>query len=770
MMQRKMGIFWQCFGPYHYARLKTLQNTVTDWSIVPIEVSENSSTYPWAPKLPFDKGVITLFPGAIAEDICPIKLYLVLVRFILKNKLQVLFVPSYWPAYSLAASIASLSCNVPVVVMTDSHSESGRNEWLKIAAKRIIISLYSSAFVAGSVHYSYLRQLGVPSWKIFDGYDAIDNEYFATYAFKARSNIEEVRKKHSLPTRFILSVGRFVAKKNLFTIIRAYSAVCRSGNINGHHLVFVGAGPERVEMERIAIELGLKILDHSCRGFEAVDEEWMPTIHFYPFTQIENLPEYYALATCFVLASTVEEWGLVVNEAMACSCPVLVSNTVGAAHDLVIHERTGYRFCPRKPKELADALVRICSDLGIANYLGINSRNLIAEWSLTRFSNGCVAAANVAVNIELAREVNKTYSNRALYLIQSVLPSYRKDVFVSLAESLGSNFELYAGNHYFNTNIGSITDKFRWWIPTCNLYLLKRRFLWQSNVIRLCFVRGVVVFELNPRILSSWLILFVRHLLQRPIVAWGHVDSRFPRSFIRVFLRRTMVNISDAIIVYNEEESKKVIARYPEKPVFVAPNASIVASRFQLQKSSCENLNSILYVGRLDSDKKPLFLLNGFLLARHLLPPDVKLFFIGEGDQMVVLQKIVYDLGLVERVFFIGAVHSIGDLSLYYKNAFCSVSPGYSGLSIIQSLSNGVPMLIGDNEPHSPEIHTDVARRYLELFKSDSVQSLADAIFKMWQSRLSWLSKRSEISEATLKQYCVEKMVEGVLRVMETSL
>ena len=58
-------------------------------------------------------------------------------------------------------------------------------------------------------------------------------------------------------------------------------------------------------------------------------------VYFYGFRQIEENPVFYALAEAFVLPSLKEEWGLVVNEAMAAGLPVIVSRTAGCAEDLV---------------------------------------------------------------------------------------------------------------------------------------------------------------------------------------------------------------------------------------------------------------------------------------------------------------------------------------------------------------------------------------------------------------------------------------------------
>ncbi len=74
------------------------------------------------------------------------------------------------------------------------------------------------------------------------------------------------------------------------------------------------------------------------------------------FKPYDELPVYYALANAFVHASTSEQWGLVVNEAIATGLPVIVSNRCGCAPELV--NGNGFTFDPTNEDELTDAAVR----------------------------------------------------------------------------------------------------------------------------------------------------------------------------------------------------------------------------------------------------------------------------------------------------------------------------------------------------------------------------------------------------------------------------
>src|SRR5690606_4192967 len=187
-----------------------------------------------------------------------------------------------------------------------------------------------------------------------------------------------------------------------------------------HDLVLVGSGEEETALRNLANELGLTIANHlHCDAPSdpaRVPEPEMvaagnsdslppystsqsanhtPTVHFYGFRQIDQNPIFYALATAFILPSTTEEWGLVINEAMASGLPVIASNRLGCAEDLVADGINGYTFNPDSEEELADALEKI-ADPETASNFGKNSLARIQHWGCDRFATGALKAAAAA--------------------------------------------------------------------------------------------------------------------------------------------------------------------------------------------------------------------------------------------------------------------------------------------------------------------------------------------------------------------------------------
>ena len=127
-------------------------------------------------------------------------------------------------------------------------------------------------------------------------------------------------------------------------MLEAY-ALYRARTADDHwRLVITGDGKLRPSLMRRIDELGMAG-DVLLPGFKQYDE----------------LPIYYGLASAFVHASTTEQWGLVVNEAMAAGLPVLVSNRCGCAPDLVQDGVNGFTFDPYDVDRLAELMLKVSS-------------------------------------------------------------------------------------------------------------------------------------------------------------------------------------------------------------------------------------------------------------------------------------------------------------------------------------------------------------------------------------------------------------------------
>ena len=268
------------------------------------------------------------------------------------------------------------------MLLSDSVKGNMKRVWWKEAYKKYLVRNCQSAFVAGTPQARYVAQLGIPEEKVFQpGSCSIDNDYWEAASAKARAGQGQLRNDYDLPEKYFLCVARFIDCKNLPFLLDSYAQYCRESD-EPWGLVLCGSGELEPSLRRQADKLQLG------------------DIRFVGFRQVGDLPVYYGLASAFVLASSVIEcWGLVVNEAMACGLPVLVSNQVGSAEDLVVDGVNGFEFDPFLVSDLSQKMQMLAEDEELADQMGTESRRLIDAHSCEVAAQnlwGAVSAARAA--------------------------------------------------------------------------------------------------------------------------------------------------------------------------------------------------------------------------------------------------------------------------------------------------------------------------------------------------------------------------------------
>ena len=369
-----IAVIWHRFGPYHLARLAAC---ATQFPVVGIEMSGADLTYAWrteAGAVPFRR--LTVFPDMDCSSLDN-RMVAKQVQAVLDQlRPAAVAIPSWGAPYSLGALAWCLRTGTPSIVMVDSNPQDKPRNSLKEWLKRRIVSCFGAGLVCKP---DYLATLGMPPEAIRIGYNVVDNRYFSEGAAALRGTAAELRRARNLPRPFLLVVARFIPKKNLATLLEGFNLFTRTAKGSELDLVLLGDGPLRPDLEQQVARLGLA-----------------SRVHFPGFAQYDELPAWYAMASALVLPSTVEQWGLVVNEAMAAGLPVLVSHHCGCAEVLVEDGRNGWRFDPAEPAGIARCLSRFAAlpDGGAA--FGARSRELIAAWTPLRFAHELAQAAAIA--------------------------------------------------------------------------------------------------------------------------------------------------------------------------------------------------------------------------------------------------------------------------------------------------------------------------------------------------------------------------------------
>jgi glycosyltransferase involved in cell wall biosynthesis len=133
-------------------------------------------------------------------------------------------------------------------------------------------------------------------------------------------------------------------------------------------------------------------LDAELREAAAAHPEL--TVHFPGFFNQSALPRLFATCDAFALPSENEPWGLIVNEAMCASLPIIASREIGSVRDLVEDGVNGAVFDAKDVVGLADAIARVHADWTGARAMGPASLARIRDWGYARCLKGIEAAIN----------------------------------------------------------------------------------------------------------------------------------------------------------------------------------------------------------------------------------------------------------------------------------------------------------------------------------------------------------------------------------------
>jgi 1,2-diacylglycerol 3-alpha-glucosyltransferase len=378
-----VAVVFHHIGPYHHARLNA---TADRLSVTGIEWSGKGYDAWGTAAMPARYHKVSLFPEATNHSPGRAELRHALWSALEQTNPDVVAVNGWNNFGSVIAANCCLRRRIPMIVTSESSRQDEPRTWWKEAIKRRIVGLYSAALVGGQRHVEYLVELGMPRERVFTGYDVVDNDYFGRRTAEIRNAKFELRNKHGLPENYFLASARFIEKKNLPKLVGAYAEYRRQSGENAMwDLMLLGDGPLRETLNTQLSTLNLN--EH---------------VHLPGFKQYDELPVYYALANAFVHASTTEQWGLVVNEAIASGLPVIVSNRCGCAPELV--NGNGFTFDPTNEHELTARLLEMASlSDEERKHLGDNSFRIAANFAPERFGEGLERAASVAMGVPQKR-------------------------------------------------------------------------------------------------------------------------------------------------------------------------------------------------------------------------------------------------------------------------------------------------------------------------------------------------------------------------------
>lgn len=299
-----------------------------------------------------------------------------IIKELQKNQYDAIWIHGYATLSNLLAFLGAWLCKTPILFRGESHLQNNRPLWRSAVKSGILPLLFKgvSAFLPiGSLNRAYYQYYGVPNEKMFLTPYAVDNEFFSDRFRTLNGKREQLKKEMGMAVDLpvILFASKMIPRKRPMDLLKAYVKI--QERIDAA-LVLVGDGIERTVLEAYA-------KDHNLKN-----------VYFTGFKNQTELPCYFAIADLFVLPSIDEPWGLIINEAMNFGLPVVTTEVVGSAPDLVKNGRNGFTYPVGDIDKLVNCLSKLLLQPGLRESMGECSLERIAEWSFKEDVEGISAA------------------------------------------------------------------------------------------------------------------------------------------------------------------------------------------------------------------------------------------------------------------------------------------------------------------------------------------------------------------------------------------
>jgi glycosyltransferase involved in cell wall biosynthesis len=268
--------------------------------------------------------------------------------------------------YDLASWAILLYCKIKrikTVLSNESTAGDHSRNSIKEFIKSLIIKQFNGFFNFGTLSKDYLLSLGGKPEQMLVNRNCVDNLAIRNIYEKAIINRVGEQNRLGLSAKNFIFVGRLIDYKNIFRLLEAFEIAQNSSN-QDWGLIILGDGEQKSYLQNFVLEKGIQ------------------KVSFHQGVSWKQVPEYLALSDVLVLPSYSEPWGLVVNEAMACGLPVLVSEKCGCAIDLVKNGENGFTFSPENLEELTNLLRKFMKmNEDSLNKMGRVSEKIIQDYS-----------------------------------------------------------------------------------------------------------------------------------------------------------------------------------------------------------------------------------------------------------------------------------------------------------------------------------------------------------------------------------------------------
>lgn len=370
-----IALVWTQFSPYHIDRIEAAAAVCGgDHQVLACEIATTSATYAWDPSGDV-RGArkITLFPGQSYDRIAWPRRFLALAKALRRARTVFIGVSCAEPDI-IALSWWLKLTGKRVIMMNESKFDDRPRRAGFEFLKSLVLAPYHAAIVGGPRHTDFLRYLGFRRREVIEGYDCVGLD-----RVRALGAHPPAPDGPAYAARPFVFVGRLVPKKNVLTLIDAFASYVSLAGDAARRLVIVGGGPEDAAVRERIRQAGVSAL---------VD---MPG-----FLQADGVAAALSGAVALILPSREEQWGLVVNEALAFHLPVIVSSNVGARDRLVHNLINGFVIEPDGVEGFARAMLALGHDEALWRRMVAESAKLQDLADAPRFAQAVATMAGKA--------------------------------------------------------------------------------------------------------------------------------------------------------------------------------------------------------------------------------------------------------------------------------------------------------------------------------------------------------------------------------------
>ena len=294
------------------------------------------------------------------------------VRCILRQRYDAVLVYGWGRATNWLAMAAAAASRTPLLLRGESNLLNSVSPVKKLLKKIMLRPLFATTagFLSiGRYNTEFYRNWGVPTDKIYLTPYAVDNDFWVGQSASLGPRKSQLKCELGFDPNMpvVLFAGKLIAVKRPFDLLQAFNQVSKRVAAG---LVFLGDGKLRQELETYARQRRL------------------PNVRFVGFKNQTEIAPFFALADVFVLPSGCEPWGLVINEAMCFGLPVIASDKVGAAGDLVQPGVNGYVYPAGNVDALSEHLEELLLNPALRHAAGQASRELIQNWGIPQIVDG----------------------------------------------------------------------------------------------------------------------------------------------------------------------------------------------------------------------------------------------------------------------------------------------------------------------------------------------------------------------------------------------